>query len=113
MKSEVIYSENEGGILSLSLPWPLDCFPLFSLELQEEGGGGGGEEVVVHNRLIPRVLTDSGGEREVHLSVPLQGRDNAHYSALLSSTSSERAAVPALDKLRYSKMFVTAKLVVC
>ena len=104
MKSEVIYRENEGVFLSLSLPWPVDCFPLFSLEL-EELEEGEGRETVTHSRLVPGV-TGSGGEREVHLMVPLQGRDNTLYSSQITSTSSERD-VPAPDKFQYSKMFVT------
>ena len=104
MKSEVIYRENEGVFLFLSLPWPVDCFPLFSLEL-EELEEGEGRETVTHSQLVPGV-TGSGGEREVHLMVPLQGRDNTLNTAQITSTSSE-GDVPALDKLQYSKMFVT------
>ena len=100
MKSEVIYRENEGALLFLSLPWPVDCFPLFSLEL-EELEEGEGRETVTHSRLVPGV-TGSGGDREVHLMVSLQGSDNTLYTAQISSISSERD-VPAPDKLQYSE----------
>ena len=85
--------------LSLSLPWPVDCFPLFSLELEELEGEA--VETVVHEKLVPDV-TGAGEERQIHLMVPLQERDNTIYTAQLTSISSERA-LPAIDKLQYSK----------
>ena len=100
VRREVVYQEDGGVSLSLSLPWLTDCFPLFSLELAERGGGGGG--TVLHDRLVPRV-TGTGAEREVQLTVPLQGRDNTHYTAQLSSTSSERT-LAAQERLNYSEL---------
>ena len=100
VKSEVIYLGNEGVSLSLSLPWPVDCFPLFSLELEELEGEA--VETVVHEKLVPDV-TGTGNEIEVHLMVLLQGRDNTIYTAQLTSISSERD-LPAVGKLQYSKL---------
>ena len=100
VSSEVIYEESGGASLSLSFPWPTNCFPLFTLELAEADNEGDGE-VVKHERLLPRV-TSSGGEREVHLSVPLQERENTLYTAQLISITDERA-IPTQDKLKYSE----------
>ena len=99
VRSEVIYQENGRGSLSLCIPWPVGCFPLFSLELAEVERGEG--EVVSHDLLLPRV-TGSGAEREVHLVVPLEGQDNTHYTAQLVSITDE-GVLPAQDKLTYSE----------
>ena len=93
--SEVIYQDDGSVSLSLSLNWPVTCIPLFSVELL-------GDREVTHSRLVPGV-SGSGGERQLHLILPLQGRPlNAHYTAQLTSISDQRE-VPAINTLSYSK----------
>lgn len=97
--SEVIYQEDGSFSLSLSLSWPVTCIPLFSVELLGEGEDG---ERVTHSRLVPSV-SGSGGERQLHLILPLQGLPaNAHYTAQLTSISAQRE-VTAINTLSFSK----------
>lgn len=94
--SEVIYQEDGSVSLSLSLSWPVTCIPLFSVELLGEG------ETVTHRRLVPSVR-GSGGERQLHLLLPLQGLPvNARYTAQLTSISDQRE-MAAISTLSYSK----------
>ena len=94
--SEVIYQEDGSVSLSLSLGWPVSCIPLFSVDLLGEG------EEVIHSRLVPSV-SGSGGERQLHLILPLQGLPaNAHYTAQLTSISAQRE-MAAMNTLSYSK----------
>ena len=84
VKSEVTYREDMTVSLTLSLDWTTNCFPLLTVELAEEGREEGGK--VTHSRLVPRVTSD----RQLHLTLPLEGPDNTHYTAQLTSISDQR-----------------------
>ena len=97
--SEVMYQDDTMASLTLSLDWPTVCVPLFLVQLVSEEEEGDG---MSNSRQVPRV-TGSGGDRQLHLTLPLRNLpDNTHYTAQLTTVTDQREVVVA-GTVPYSK----------